>query len=319
MIHWFVISSLVIGVGWWWWNGKSKTRVVISENHEEYQYLNLIRNIVEKGVVRKDRTGTGTISTFGNMMKFSLRDNRFPLLTTKKTFFRGIAEELFFFISGSTNCKILHDKGVKIWDANVSRETLDKIGFKDRPEYDLGPGYSFQWRHAGAEYKDMYTDYSGQGIDQLKNVIEQIKKDPYGRRHIINSWNVKDLPNMSLPPCHCLVQFYVANGELSAIMYQRSADCGLGVPYNIASYSLLTRLVAQVTGLKAGDYIHMFGDTHVYLDHVDALKEQLTRTPYEFPTLEINPHITDIEKFTMDDLMLKNYKCHDKIYMKMSV
>lgn len=316
MIPIIVTCLLVFGAGVMWWK---RDKICPKVNTEEYQYLNLVKHIIDHGVVRMDRTGTGTKSIFGAMMKFNLRNNQFPLLTTKKTFFRGIAEELFFFISGSTNCKILHDKNVKIWDDNVSRETLDKLGFKDRPEGDLGPGYPFQWRHAGAEYKDMNTDYTGQGIDQLKNVIEDIKKSPNGRRHIISSWNVKDIPNMSLQPCHVLVQFYVANGELSSIMYQRSADFGLGVPFNIASYSLLTRLIAQACNLKAGDYIHMFGDAHVYLDHIEPLKEQLKRKPYPFPVLEINPHISDIEKFTMDDVKVKNYRHHDPIFMKMSV
>jgi len=291
----------------------------MTERHEEQQYIDLIRDILENGVERTDRTGTGTLSVFGRTMRFSLRNNQFPLFTTKRTFWRGIAEELLWFISGSTNCKELHDKKVNIWDSNVSRETLDKLGFTERPEWDLGPGYGYQWRSAfSGEYKDMNTDYKGQGIDQLKNVIHSIKNNPNGRRHIVCSWNCKDVPNMSLPPCHILFQLYVANGKLSLCMYQRSCDMGLGVPFNIGSYALLTRLIAHVCGLEAEEFVWMGGDVHVYLNHVDALKEQIQRNPLPFPTLEINPLKTDIDCFTFQDFKLENYKSHSPIKMKMS-
>jgi len=291
----------------------------LEKNHEEYQYLNIIRDILDHGVDRGDRTGTGTRSLFGTTMRFNLRNNRFPLLTTKRVFFRGIAEELLFFISGSTDCNRLSQKGVKIWDDNTSRETLDRLGFHDRPVGDLGPGYSFQWRNYGAEYKDMDTDYTGQGIDQLKELIEQIKKNPDSRRLIMCAWNPVDVPKMSLPPCHVLCQFYVANGELSCCMIQRSGDFGLGIPFNLSSYSLLTRLLAQVCDLKPGEFVHFVADCHIYSNHIEALKQQLEREPYEFPTLEIDTNIKNIEDFKYEHFKLKDYKCHEKLYMKMAV
>lgn len=286
---------------------------------EERQYLDLVARIMKEGVTRDDRTGTGTKSLFGVSMKFSLRNQTLPLLTTKRCSFKNIAAELLFFISGSTNCQVLHDQGVRIWDADTSRATLDKRGFQNRPEGDLGPGYPFQWRHAGAEYKDMHTDYTGQGIDQLQALIQDIKKNPTSRRLILNSWNVKDIPQMSLPPCHVMVQFYVANGELSSLMYQRSADFGLGVPYNIASYALLTHILAHICDLKPGDFIHMIGDAHIYLNHEEALQKQLLREPMAFPTLTIDSNLKDIDKLTLQHLKLENYKSHEPIYMKLSV
>lgn len=238
-----------------------------SPNHEELQYLNLVRDILENGVARNDRTGVGTLSKFGAQMRFNLRDGRFPLLTTKRVFWRGVAEELLWFISGSTNARELQAKGIHIWDGNASREFLDRQGLTHREEGDLGPVYGFQWRHFGATYVDMHTDYRGQGVDQLAACIELIKKDPNNRRIVMSAWNPSDLKLMALPPCHMFCQFYVANGELSCQvtflpllssqapqMYQRSADMGLGVPFNIASYSLLTRLVAQVCDLQPGKH-----------------------------------------------------------------
>merc|ERR1719361_2901407 len=238
--------------------------------HEEYGYLTAIREIIEKGVSMEDRTGVGTLSTFGMQMRFDLRKT-FPLLTTKRTFWRGVVEELLWFIKGDTNAKHLSEKGVKIWDGNSSREFLDGRGLGHREEGDLGPVYGFQWRHFGAEYGDMHADYTGKGVDQLANVIDLIKNNPNSRRIVMTAWNPKDQPLMALPPCHMFCQFYVANGELSCQMYQRSADMGLGVPFNIASYSLLTRMVAQVCGLKAGDFVHVIGDCHVYMNHVEPL------------------------------------------------
>ena len=255
--------------------------------HEELQYLNLVKHIIKNGNVREDRTGTGTLSIFGAQLKFSLRDNTFPLLTTKPVFYRGIAEELFWFIRGSTNAKELQDKNVRIWDGNSSRKYLDSIGLTHREVGDLGPVYGFQWRHFGAQYVDMHTDYTGQGIDQLINVIETIKNRPEDRRIIICAWNPADLSKMALPPCHCLVQFYVANGELSCQLYQRSADMGLGVPFNIASYALLTVMISHVVNLRPGDFVHTLGDAHVYNNHVNALKIQCKRTPQPFPKIHI--------------------------------
>lgn len=222
-----------------------------------------------------DRTQVGTVSIFGAQMRFNLRDNIFPLLTTKRVFWRAVAEELLWFIRGSTDARALQAKDVHIWDGNSTREFLDKSGFSDREEGDLGPVYGFQWRHYGAEYTTCRADYAGKGVDQLNEVIERIKTNPTDRRIIMSAWNVLDIPKMALPPCHCFVQFFVADGELSCQLYQRSADMGLGVPFNIASYALLTYLIAHVTGLKPGDFVHTLGDAHVYLTHIEPLKKQV--------------------------------------------
>ena len=288
-------------------------------NVEERQYLDLIAEILDRGVRRGDRTGTGTISIFGARMSFSLRNDRFPLLTTKRVFWRGVAEELVWFVSGSTNGKLLADKGIHIWDGNGSREFLDQRGLGHREEMDLGPVYGFQWRHFGAKYVDMHKDYAGEGVDQLAACVETIKKDPNSRRIVLSAWNPADLDEMALPPCHMFCQFYVADGELSCQMYQRSADMGLGVPFNIASYALLTRMVAQATGLKPGDFVHVIGDAHVYSNHVDALKVQLQREPRPFPTLTINPAKTGIDDFEFADFTVEGYKPYPKIDMKMAV
>jgi len=287
--------------------------------HEEEQYLGLIRKIIQCGNRKGDRTGTGTLSLFGAQMRFSLRNGSFPLLTTKKVFYRGIAEELFWFIRGSTSAQELQKENVRIWDGNSSRQFLDSLGLKDREEGDLGPVYGFQWRHFGAEYTNMHADYTGQGIDQLANVIETIKTRPDDRRILLCAWNPADLDKMALPPCHCLVQFYVANGELSCQLYQRSADMGLGVPFNIASYALLTVMIAHVTNLKPGDFVHTLGDAHVYSNHVEALKVQLERKPKPFPTISVKRKIDNIEDFKFDDFEVTGYDPHPKIVMNMAV
>jgi len=286
--------------------------------HEEYQYLNLIRDICEKGVAMSDRTGVGTTSLFGTSMRYDLRKS-FPVLTTKRVFWRGVVEELLWFIKGDTNGTHLSEKGVKIWDGNGSREFLDKRGLSHREVGDLGPVYGFQWRHFGAKYVDMHTDYSGQGVDQLAECIKKIKEDPTDRRILLSAWNPADLGEMALPPCHMFCQFYVANGELSCLMYQRSADVGLGVPFNIASYALLTCMIAQVCGLKPGDFIHNMGNTHVYSNHIEPLKTQLERTPRPFPTLKMNADVKDIDSFQMSDFELLGYNPHGKIAMEMAV
>lgn len=290
----------------------------VEARHDEYEYLDLVQKVMSKGKVKGDRTGTGTISLFGAQMRFDLR-NDFPLLTTKRTFWRGVAEELLWFIRGDTNANTLAEKNVHIWDANGSKEFLEKQGLGHREEGDLGPVYGFQWRHFGAEYTDMHADYAGKGVDQLAQVIEQIKHNPDSRRIIMSAWNPVDLPKMALPPCHAFCQFYVCDGELSCQLYQRSADLGLGVPFNIASYSLLTVMIAHVCGLKPGEFVHTIGDAHVYLNHVDALKEQLTREPRPFPTLKIARQVDSIDGFTMDDFILEGYKPHKKIAMEMAV
>jgi dihydrofolate reductase/thymidylate synthase len=287
--------------------------------HEEHQYLDMIKEIMANGVLRGDRTGTGTLSVFGRTMRYSLRNNTMPLLTTKRTFWRGVAEELLWFVKGSTSAKELQDKNVKIWDGNSSREYLDSIGLTEREVGDLGPVYGFQWRHFGAEYSTMHEDYTGAGIDQLAQIIEKLRTNPTDRRMIMSAWNPAALKDMALPPCHLLCQFYVANGELSCQMYQRSADMGLGVPFNIASYSLLTRMIAQVVGLEAGEFVHVLGDAHVYCNHVDALKEQVTREPRPFPKLIINPEKKEIDDFLMEDFEIVDYHPHKAIKMDMAV
>lgn len=270
------------------------------------------------GTTRGDRTGVGTVSIFGAQMRFSLR-NQFPLLTTKRVFWRAVAEELLWFIKGSTDARVLQDKGIKIWDGNSTREFLDASGFKDRQVGDLGPVYGFQWRHFGAEYGTCEDDYNGKGVDQLKEIIERIRTNPNDRRIIMSAWNPVQIPQMALPPCHCLAQFYVADGELSCQLYQRSADMGLGVPFNIASYALLTYMIAHVTNLKPGDFIHTLGDTHVYLNHVEPLKAQLERTPRPFPQLNFKRQVANIDDFTFEDLEIVGYDPYPSIKMEMAV
>jgi len=286
---------------------------------DEHQYLDLIRHILANGRKRTDRTGVGTLSVFGTQSRYSLNDDTFPLLTTKRVFHRGIVEELLWFIRGSTDSKELAAKNVHIWDANGSKEFLAKCGLAHRDEGDLGPVYGFQWRHCGAKYTTAGDDYRGKGVDQLKQCVEQIKNQSDSRRIIMCAWNPCDLPEMALPPCHCLVQFYVNDGELSSQLYQRSGDVGLGVPFNIASYALLTHMMAHVCDLKAGDFVHTIGDTHIYLNHVDALKEQITRTPRPFPKIRWKRRVTDIEDFGSDDFELIGYNPHPKIQMEMAV
>lgn len=305
----------------------NKTETAQNENgniddateHDEMQYINLIKRIISKGVKRDDRTGVGTLSIFGAQMRFNLRDNIFPLLTTKRVFWRGVVEELIWFINGCTDAKILQQKNVHIWDGNSSREFLDKCGFYDREIGDLGPVYGFQWRHFGAKYKTCNDTYNNEGIDQLYDVIERIKTNPNDRRIIMTAWNPIDLKNMALPPCHCLVQFYVANNELSCQLYQRSADMGLGVPFNIASYSLLTYMIAHITNLKPGEFIHTLGDAHVYLNHIEPLQEQLKRIPKQFPKLYIKRKVEKIEDFKFEDFEIQDYNPYPTINMKMAV
>ncbi|XP_041522793.1 thymidylate synthase isoform X2 [Microtus oregoni] len=252
--------------------------------HGELQYLGQVEHIMRCGFKKEDRTGTGTLSVFGMQARYNLRDE-FPLLTTKRVFWKGVLEELLWFIKGSTNAKELSSKGVRIWDANGSRDFLDSLGFSARQEGDLGPVYGFQWRHFGADYKDMESD----------------------------------LPLMALPPCHALCQFYVANGELSCQLYQRSGDMGLGVPFNIASYALLTYMIAHITGLKPGDFVHTLGDAHIYLNHIEPLKIQLQREPRPFPKLKILRKVETIDDFRVEDFQIEGYNPHPAIKMEMAV
>lgn len=285
--------------------------------HPEYQYLNILYDILTDGNALSDRTGVGVMSKFGYMMRFNLQQY-FPLLTTKRVFLRGIIEELLWFIRGETNGNTLLEKNVRIWEANGTREFLDNRKLFHREVNDLGPVYGFQWRHFGAEYVDMHTNYQDQGVDQLKNVIELIKNDPTSRRILLCAWNPKDLEQMALPPCHILCQFYVNNKKLSCIMYQRSCDLGLGVPFNIASYSILTHMIAQVCGLEVHEFIHILGNAHIYKNHINELIVQVNRVPYPFPTMHLNPDVKNIEDFTVNDFTIKNYVHHEKIVMEMA-
>lgn len=256
------------------------------------QYLDLLDHVLKNGCEKSDRTGTGTISVFGYQMRFNLEEG-FPLLTTKKLHLKSIIHELLWFISGDTNTRYLNENGVKIWD-----EWADEDG-------NLGPVYGYQWRSWPAS--------DGRKIDQLENVIRSVKASPDSRRHIVSAWNVGELDRMALPPCHILFQFYVSNGKLSCQLYQRSADIFIGVPFNIASYALLTMMVAQVCGLKPGDFIHTLGDAHIYLNHIEQVKLQLTRKPLKLPVMKITADIKDISDFRYEHFTLLNYESHPHI------
>lgn len=262
------------------------------------QYLELCEHILKNGVKKADRTGTGTISIFGYQMRFDLHAG-FPLLTTKKLHLKSIIYELLWFLRGDTNVKYLQENGVRIWN-----EWADENG-------DLGPIYGHQWRS--------WRTADGRTVDQISEVIEEIKRNPDSRRLVVSAWNVGDLPKMKLPPCHVLFQFYVANGELSCQLYQRSADVFLGLPFNIASYSLLTMMIAQVCGLKPGEFIHTIGDAHIYLNHIDQVKLQLTREPRPLPVMKINPAVKNIFDFRYEDFQLENYNPHPHIKGEVSV
>jgi len=286
-------------------------------NPEETQYLQIIQDCIQNGSKREDRTGTGTLAVFGRSMRFSLQNGKFPLLTTKSVPFRVVAEELLFFIHSHTDNKLLKAKNIHIWDGNSTKEYFEKTGI-NREEDDLGPIYGFQWRHYNAPYKTCHDSHTG-GIDQLSQVIHTLKTDPSSRRMIVLAWNPSQMGEMALPPCHCLFQFMVADGKLTCIMYQRSGDVGLGVPFNIASYALLTVMVARLTGLEPFEFVHFIGDTHVYLDHVEALKVQLEREPREFPRLRLaEKKYETIEDFTIEDFIIEGYDPYPRIHMKMS-
>ena len=261
-------------------------------------YLDLVRHILDHGAKKGDRTGTGTLSVFGHQLRFDLASG-FPLLTTKKLHLRSIIYELLWFLRGDTNVRYLNENKVTIWD-----EWADADG-------DLGPIYGYQWRSWPAA--------DGRHIDQITKVIDDIKSNPDSRRHIVSAWNVGDIDKMALAPCHALFQFYVADGRLSCQLYQRSADVFLGVPFNIASYALLTMMVAQVTGLKAGDFIHTFGDVHLYLNHVEQAREQLTRDPRPLPSMTLNPDVSSIFDFKFSDFTLENYDPHPAIKAPIAV
>lgn len=262
------------------------------------QYLDLLRHIRDTGTTKGDRTGTGTRSVFGYQMRFNLADG-FPMVTTKKLHLKSIVHELLWFLAGDTNVKYLNENGVRIWD-----EWADESG-------DLGPVYGHQWRS--------WPSSDGGEIDQISALIHEISTNPNSRRLIVSAWNVAEVDKMALPPCHCLFQFYVADGRLSCQLYQRSADVFLGVPFNIASYALLTMMVAQVTGLKAGDFVHTFGDAHIYANHMEQADEQLARDPLPLPNMRLNPDVTDIFGFTFDDFTLEGYEAHAHITAPVAV
>lgn len=262
------------------------------------QYHDLMRRVLDTGTKKEDRTGTGTISVFGHQMRFDLQDG-FPMVTTKKLHLKSIIHELLWFLKGDTNIAYLKENGVRIWD-----EWADEHG-------NLGPVYGHQWRS--------WPTPDGRKIDQIANLIHMIKTNPDSRRLIVSAWNVADVDSMALPPCHCLFQFYVADGRLSCQLYQRSADIFLGVPFNIASYALLTMMIAQVTGLKPGEFVHTFGDAHLYLNHLDQAREQLSRDPYPLPEMHMNPHVTDIFDFKYEDFELVGYQAHPHIKAAVAV
>ncbi|MCB9986876.1 MAG: thymidylate synthase [Rhodospirillales bacterium] len=262
------------------------------------QYLDLMRHVLENGAKKEDRTGTGTLSVFGYQMRFDLSKG-FPLVTTKKLHLKSIIHELLWFLAGDTNIKYLKDNGVRIWD-----EWADENG-------DLGPVYGYQWRSWPAP--------DGAHIDQIANLVNMIKKNPDSRRLIVSAWNPALIEQMALPPCHCLFQFYVADGKLSCQLYQRSADIFLGVPFNIASYALLTMMIAQVCGLKPGDFVHTFGDAHLYSNHLEQTKEQLSRDPKPLPEMHLNPHVTNLFDFKFEDFELVGYESHPHIKAAVAV
>lgn len=262
------------------------------------QYLDLLNHVLQTGIRKSDRTGTGTISVFGYQMRFNLQEG-FPLLTTKKLHFKSIAYELLWFLRGDTNIKFLTDHSITIWN-----EWADEYG-------NLGPVYGYQWRSWPAA--------NGKYIDQISQVVDSLRNNPDSRRHIVSAWNVGEIDKMALPPCHILFQFYVAGGKLSCQLYQRSADIFLGVPFNIASYSLLTCMMAQVTGLQPGEFIHTLGDAHLYLNHIEQAKLQLTRTPRKLPTLRLNPDVKDIFSFRYEDFIIEGYDPHPHIKADISV
>lgn len=280
----------------------------------EQAYLDLLQHVMTNGTEKGDRTGTGTLSHFGAQLRFDLADG-FPLLTTKKVHFKSIVYELFWFLSGSTHVDYLQQNNVRIWNEWA---TADQTARFNRPAGDLGPIYGHQWRNYGATKREDGS-YVNDGVDQITEVIEQIKTNPNSRRLIVSGWNPKEADQVALPPCHTLFQFFVADNKLSCQLYQRSADLFLGVPFNIASYALLTHMVAQVCGLEVGEFVWTGGDCHIYQNHREQVELQLTRSLYELPTLTLNPDIKDIFAFTFDDISVEGYESHPAIKAKVAV
>lgn len=290
------------------------------ENHEEIQYLNLIKDIIENGSYEEGRNGR-TLTKFGVMMKYSLKDGTLPLFTTKKVAWRVCFEELFWFINGSTDNRLLQDKNVKIWNANGSRDFLDSRGLTNYEENDLGPVYGFQWRNFNAPYENCKCNYNNKGVDQLQQIIQDLSNPETrsSRRHVLTAWNPCQINEMALPPCHMICQFHVRqNKYLSCAMLQRSGDIGLGIPFNVASYSLFTHILAKHCGLEADEFTHFIGNAHIYEQHIDALKNQITRKPLEFPKINIKAKYDKIEEYSINDIeWIKKYESDCSIKMEM--
>lgn len=295
-------------------------------NNEEMEYLHLLAKILN-GNERSDRTGVGTYSIFGTQLRFSLENGKIPMLTTKKMFARGVIEELLFFLRGETDTKKLEAKGINIWKGNTTREFLDKRKLQYLPEGDMGKGYGFQWRKFGQHENQQSYDWDGlcldgHGVDQLSEVINTLKTNPYDRRMIISAWNPAQLNECALPPCHMMVQFYVNDNKLSAHFYMRSVDTFLGLPFNILSYAIMTHIIAKTVGMEAQELIFSGGDTHIYKNHVKQVMEQISRNPYEFPTMKINKLLStveDIESLVYEDFIIEGYESHPTIKGEMAV
>lgn len=293
-------------------------------NKEEKQYLDLLQSIINDGEEKPDRTGIGIYSQFGTTLRFSLKDNKVPMLTSKKMFSKGIVEELLFFLRGESDTKILEARGVNIWKGNTTREFLNKRGLQHLPVGNMGKMYGHQWRRFGEIERDYDVPGSGRkGVDQIQNVLDLLKNDPNSRRIVVNAWNVNDLHEMCLAPCHPMFQFYVTNGnELSCCFYMRSVDMFLGFPFNLLSYAILTHIIAQTVGMKAKELIFMGGDTHVYKNHLDQVSTQASREPFEFPTMTINKELSsmkDIESLQVLDFKFEGYQFHPAIKAQMAI
>lgn len=293
-----------------------------NQTHEESQYLSLLSKIVETGELKEDRTQTGTVSLFGLRLEFDI-SKRLPIITTKNVNYKTIIKELLYFLSGKSDTKILKSQGVSIWDENTSRAFLDKRGLEDYEPGDQGPMYGHQWRHWGAEYQGCDKNYEGMGIDQIQRVIDGLRKDPHGRRHIVSAYNVSDLDKMCLEPCHSFFQFNVSGDRkfLDCQLYQRSGDMFLGVPYNITSYCMLTYMIAHIVGLKPRKFVHVIGDAHIYANHIDLVHRQLSRTPRPFPKLSFRgaAKLREISDFVFDSFIVENYVCCPAINGKMAI
>lgn len=299
-------------------------------NLEEQSYLNLLKEILDEGAERSDRTGVGTKGIFGSKLKFSLENNKIPMFTTKKIFIKSVVEELLFFMRGETDTLKLEAKGSNIWRANTTREFLDDRGLEDLPAGDMGKSYGFQWRNFGGKIGS--TKYDGSqpdprnryfdGVDQIAQVINTLKSNPTDRRIIVSAWNPKQIPEMALPPCHMMIQFYANQGKLSSQFYMRSIDTFLGLPFNILSYALMTRVIAQIVGMEAKEVIFVGGDTHIYQNHYDQVNEQCSREPFDFPTLTIDralSSVDDIDKLELADFKIEGYQSHASIKAPMAI